>query len=137
VWAVGTQHQPRRPRLRLRRPGDPAADAVATRDREERLGGTLAHKIRSSLTYYQDTAEAGACEIRLHSCTLYASLFRYYDDILVNPHAWGEPASANPTLHLRKLDGGQLGAHCMDSFERVWDMPSRGTERRPDGRRPH
>jgi hypothetical protein len=23
--------------------------------------------------------------------------------ILVNPHAWGEPASANPALHLRKL----------------------------------
>jgi hypothetical protein len=101
--------------------GDPAGDAVAIRDREEGLGGTLAHKIRSSLTYYRDIAAAGDCEIRLHGCTLYASLFRYDDDILVNPHAWGEPASANPTLHLRKLDGGQLAAHYMDSFERVWD----------------
>ena len=23
--------------------------------------------------------------------------------------------------HLRKLDGGQVAAHYMDSFERVWD----------------
>ncbi len=30
--------------------GDPASDAVATRDREEGLGGTLAAKIRSALT---------------------------------------------------------------------------------------
>jgi hypothetical protein len=38
----------------------------------------------------------------------------------VNPHAWGEPASANPALHLRRLDGGQVAAHYTDSFERVW-----------------
>jgi hypothetical protein len=29
--------------------------------------------------------------------------------------------SANLTLHLRKLDGGQVAAHYADSFERVWD----------------
>jgi hypothetical protein len=101
--------------------GDPTGDAVATRDREERLGGTLAAKIRSSLTYYRDIAAAGDCEVRLHACTLYASLFRYDDDIIVNPHAWGAPASANPALHLCRLDGGQVAAHYADSFERVWD----------------
>jgi len=63
---------------------------------EEGLGGTLAHKIRSSLTYYRDIAAAGDCEIRLHGCTLYASLFRYDNDILVNPHAWGEPGFGQP-----------------------------------------
>ena len=59
--------------------------------------------------------------MRLHSCTLYASLFRYDDEIMVNPHAFGEPASANPVLHMRRLDGGQVAALYMDSFERVWD----------------
>jgi hypothetical protein len=39
---------------------------------------------------------------------------------MVNPHAWGEPTSANLVLHLRRLDGGQVAATCMDSFERVW-----------------
>lgn len=100
--------------------GDPRSDAVAARDREEGLGGTLAAKICSSLTYYRQIAASGECEVRLHATTLYASLFRYDDEIMVNPHAWGEPASANPALHLRRLDGGQVAAHYMNCFERVW-----------------
>jgi hypothetical protein len=59
--------------------------------------------------------------MRLHSCTLYASLFRYDDEIMVNPHAFGEPASAISVLRLRRLDGGQVAALYMDSFGRVWD----------------
>jgi len=101
--------------------GDPACDAVATRDREEGLGGTLAHKIRSALTYYRPLAGVDGCQMRLHSTTLYTSLFRYDDEIMANPHAFGEPASANPVLHLRRLDGGQLAGHYMACFERVWD----------------
>ena len=101
--------------------GDPASDAVATRDREEGLGGTLAAKIRSALTYYRPLAGVDGCQIRLHATTLYASLFRYDDEIMANPHAYGEPASANPTLHLRRLDGGQVAEHYIACFERVWE----------------
>jgi len=101
--------------------GDPGSDAVATRDREERLGGTLAAKIRSALTYYRPLATVDGCQLRLHATTLYASLFRYDEEIMVNPHAYGEPASANPTLHLRRLDGGQVAAHYMACFDRVWE----------------
>jgi hypothetical protein len=50
----------------------------------------------------------------------YAWLFRYDDEILVNPHAYGDAASANPTLHLRRLDGGTLADRYMASVERVW-----------------
>ena len=39
---------------------------------------------------------------------------------LANPHADGEPASANSTLHLR-LDGGQIAEHYIACFERVWE----------------
>lgn len=100
--------------------GDPVSDAVATRDQEEGLSGTLAPKIRSALTYYRSLADVNGCELRLHSTTLYASLFRYDDEIMVNPHAYGEPASANPVLHFRHLDGGQLAEHYVACFERVW-----------------
>ena len=100
--------------------GDPDSDAVATRDREEELGGTLAHKIRSALTYYRKLVGVERFQMRLHSTTLYASLFRYDDEIMVNPHTYGEPASANPALHLRRIDGGQLTDHYVTCFERVW-----------------
>lgn len=100
--------------------GDPASDAVAIRDREEDIGGTLPAKIRSALTYYRPLLDVGKCEVRLHSTTLYASLFRYDDEIMVNPHAYGEASSANAALHLRRLDGGQVADHYIASFERVW-----------------
>ncbi|YCK41468.1 XRE family transcriptional regulator [Actinomadura sp. ATCC 39365] len=100
--------------------GDPDAQSVETRDREGGLGGTLPAKIRSSLTYYRTLPDLDGCEIRLHATTLYASLFRYDDDILVNPHAYGEQASANPNFHFHRLDGGTMAEHYMSSFERVW-----------------
>ncbi|MEU8269310.1 XRE family transcriptional regulator [Sphaerisporangium sp. NPDC049002] len=110
--------------------GDPSSEAVAIRDREEGLGGTLAAKIRSSLTYYRTLVDLDGCEVRLHATTLYASLFRYDDELLMNPHAYGEAASANPTFHLRQLDGGTLTDHYVASFERVWAeaMPWSGNE---------
>lgn len=100
--------------------GDPESEAVAIRDREEGIAATLAAKIRSALTYYEPLLDVDGCEVRLHSTTLYASLFRYDDEVMVNPHAYGEPASANPTLHLRMLDGGRVAQHYLSSFERVW-----------------
>ncbi|MCN0153383.1 helix-turn-helix transcriptional regulator [Salinispora arenicola] len=110
--------------------GDPSSDAVMIRDREEGLGGTLGAKIRASLTYYRELAGVDGCEIRLHPTTLYTSLFRYDDEILVNPHAYGEAASANPTFHFRRVDGGGLFEHYTASFDRVWAtaVPWLGTE---------
>jgi hypothetical protein len=110
--------------------GEPNSDAVAVRDREEGLGGTLAAKIRASMTYYRQLAATDGCEIRLHATTLYASLFRYDDEVLMNPHAYGEAASANPTFHFRHLDGGGLFEHYVSSFERIWAtaMPWQGGE---------
>lgn len=110
--------------------GDPEGEAVAVRDREEGIGGTLAAKIRSALTYYRSLVDVDGCEVRLHSTTLYASLFRYDDEILANTHVYGEPASANPVLHLRRLDGGTVAGQYLASFERVWDtaMPWSGGE---------
>ncbi|MGK5520753.1 XRE family transcriptional regulator [Micromonospora sp. URMC 107] len=110
--------------------GDPSSDAVAVRDREEQLGGTLGAKIRAALTYYRELAGVDGCEIRLHPTTLYNSLFRYDDEVLVNPHAYGEAASANPTFHFRRLDGGGLFEHYVNSFDRVWAtaVPWQGAE---------
>ncbi len=49
---------------------------------------------------------------------------------LAAKNAYGEPASANPTLHLRRIDGGAVADHYIASFERVWlaAMPWSGSD---------
>lgn len=101
--------------------GDPSSRAIDIRDREESLRGTLAAKVQASLTYYRELIGIPGCEIRLHGTTLYASLFRYDDNLLVNPHIWGQPASANPILYLRRLDGAGWFDRYTESFNSVWD----------------
>ncbi|MDJ0346298.1 XRE family transcriptional regulator [Streptomyces sp. H10-C2] len=100
--------------------GDPAGQAVAIRGREEGIGDTLAAKIRASLTYYRTLLPEAGCEVRLHDTTLYTSLFRYDDNLLVNPHVWGQPASANPLLHLKRADVTGWFDNYARSFEAVW-----------------
>ncbi|MCP9207180.1 XRE family transcriptional regulator [Streptomyces cucumeris] len=100
--------------------GDPTGEAVRIRGREEGIGDTLAAKIRASLTYYRDLVGYPGCEVRLHDTTLYNSIFRYDDHLMVNPHIWGQPASANPILQLRQTDGGEWFQRYGDSFEAVW-----------------
>jgi transcriptional regulator with XRE-family HTH domain len=101
--------------------GDPQGHAVAIRGREEGIGDSLAAKIRASLTYYRPLLDTPGCEIRLHDSTLYNSLFRYDDDLLVNPHVWGQPASANPLMHLQKdRELGWFDSYA-SSFDAVWD----------------
>jgi transcriptional regulator with XRE-family HTH domain len=115
--------------------GDPLSESVAVRDREEGLQGTLPAKIRASMTYYRDLLSVDRSEIRQHGTTLYASLFRYDDQMLVNPHIWGQPASANPLLHLqRSEDAGWFDLYS-ESFDAVWEQARQWTptEGNPNG----
>nr|WP_324616654.1 XRE family transcriptional regulator [Streptomyces sp. NRRL F-5065] len=100
--------------------GNPDGQAVAVRGCEEGIGDTLAAKIRASLTYYRPLLGEAGCAVRLHDTTLYTSMFRYDDDLLVNPHVWGQPASANPLLHLRRADGTGWFDNYARSFDAVW-----------------
>lgn len=99
--------------------GDPNGRAVAIRGQEEGIGDALAAKIRASLSYYRSLLTTDGCEVRLHDTTLYSSLFRYDEDILVNPHVWGQPASANPVFHFREQPGS-LAENYRNSFDAVW-----------------
>jgi hypothetical protein len=104
--------------------GNPLGRAVETRDREEGLHGTLSAKIKASLTYYRRLVGVDNCEIRLHDTTLYASIFRFDDHLIANPHIWGQPASANPVMHLRRVEASGWFDRYADSFDAVWDTAS-------------
>jgi transcriptional regulator with XRE-family HTH domain len=100
--------------------GEPGCDAVALRGAEEGIGDGLVARIRLALGYMRDAFDEPGVSVRLHGTTLYNSLYRYDDDLLVNTHAYGVPAGQSPVLHLRRFPGGRLFDHYMASFERVW-----------------
>jgi transcriptional regulator with XRE-family HTH domain len=100
--------------------GEPGCDAVALRGAEEGIGDGLVARIRLALGYMRDAFDEPGVSVRLHDTTLYNSLYRYDDDLLVNAHAYGVAAGQSPVLHLRRLPGGRLFDHYMASFERVW-----------------
>jgi transcriptional regulator with XRE-family HTH domain len=100
--------------------GDPSGNAVQGRGREEGLGNGLAHRILLSLRYYQSILPAAGIELRLHNTTLYASIFRSDDSMLVNAHIYGSTAGQNPVLHLRRVPGGRVFDQYVNSFDKVW-----------------
>ena len=104
--------------------GDPDSDAVRRRGEEERIGDGLAARVRLSLVYLRDAIGTPGVELRFHATTLYNSIYRFDDDMLVNAHVYGAPAAQSPVLHLRRLPGGRLVDHYQASFERVWDQAS-------------
>jgi hypothetical protein len=104
--------------------GDPDSDAVRRRGEEERIGDGMAARVRLGLLYLRDAIGAPGVELRFHATTLYNSIYRFDNDMLVNAHVYGAPAAHSPVLHLRRLPGGRLVDHYQASFERVWEQAS-------------
>lgn len=101
--------------------GDPSCDAVALRGREERIGDGMAARIRLAVSYLCPVFDAPGVEARSHATTLYNSIYRFDDELLVNTHVYGAAARQSPVLRLRRIAGGQLFDYYMASFERVWE----------------
>jgi Domain of unknown function (DUF5919) len=104
--------------------GDPDSEAVHRRGEEERIGDGLAARVRLGLMYLRGAIGAPGVELRFHATTLYNSIYRFDDDMLVNAHVYGAPAAHSPVLHLRRLPGGRLFDYYQASFERVWEQAS-------------
>lgn len=64
--------------------GDPDCDAVAVRGREEGTGDALAAKIRNVMSFYEKLKGTESVFVGFHSVTLYNSIYRYDDEMLVN-----------------------------------------------------
>lgn len=102
--------------------GDPASRAVARRSDEEGIGkGTLAAKVRNALAFFKPLDGVPNVAIRSHGTTLYNSIYRFDDDMLINTHVYGFMAAHAPLLHLRRLSGGDLFETYSESFDSVWN----------------
>ena len=103
--------------------GDPESDAINLRSHEERLGdGTLGARIRYGLVPYAPLQGVPGVEFRFHTTTLYNSIFRFDDEMIVNNHVYGVPGAHAPALHLRKLGAGDLFSIYVKSFVDVWAL---------------
>lgn len=99
--------------------GDPLGASARMRGAEEMIGAGLEHRCDLSLTYARKWLAPEV--VRLHDTTLYASVLRFDDDVLVNWHLYGAPAADSPMLHLRAGQPGGIAQAVLSSFERVWE----------------
>ncbi|MEU9414884.1 helix-turn-helix transcriptional regulator [Streptomyces sp. NPDC048272] len=100
--------------------GDPDCRAVEQRgvDEGHRI---MDGKIRNALMNYRPLFTSHPdIGFRLHDATLYNSLFRADDEMLVNTHVYGIGAYMAPVLHLRRLPGGGLFGTYANSIEQTW-----------------
>ena len=102
--------------------GDRDAPEVAQRSLDEGIGEhTIAAKIEHALAFFGPLAGTPGVEIRTHGTVLYNSIYRFDDEMIVNPHVYGKVASHAPALHLRRLSAGDLFTTYEDSFTAVWE----------------
>lgn len=115
--------------------GDPAGESARIRGGEEGIGDLLRSRCELAINYAQRWLADYPQAIRIHDTTLYASLLRFDDDVLVNWHLYGSSAAESPVLHVRRTDARGVADASLRSFERVWAaaMPAscQTPERRP------
>ncbi|MGX1774785.1 helix-turn-helix domain-containing protein [Nocardia brasiliensis] len=101
--------------------GDPDGKHVELRTTEERIGeGAIAAKIRNVLAFFKPVLAVPGIEFRLHDTTLYNSIYRFDDEMIVNMHVHGHMAPQSPAMHLRQLSGGTLFELYTESFDSIW-----------------
>jgi hypothetical protein len=101
--------------------GDPESSQVAERGTGEGIGDAIAAKVRNAFALYRSLTEIEGVEIRLHSTTLYASIYRSDDEVLINSHAYGVHASNAPVIQIRHTTPGDFAEIYLESFDRVWN----------------
>ena len=100
--------------------GEPDSPAVQLRAQEEGIGENMTARSKLSLDVLRPTLGTPGIEVRTHDTTLYNSIYRFDEHLLVNTHVYGSQAPQNPVMHLRRVPGGRLFDHYMQSFDRVW-----------------
>lgn len=101
--------------------GDADSPNVQQRGTEERFGHGIESRCRLAQMHCQPLLKVPGVEVRTHGTTLYNSLYRVDDQLLVNAHAFGVNAYSAPVWHLRRNGHGGMFDTYADSFNAVWD----------------
>ncbi|MFK4064249.1 XRE family transcriptional regulator [Streptomyces sp. NPDC029674] len=100
--------------------GDAESPNVQARGQEEKFGHGIESRCRLALMHYSSLTGVSGIEIRTHETTLYNSLYRADDQLLVNAHVWGVNAYGAPVWHLRRNGEGGMSDTYAQSFDAVW-----------------
>lgn len=104
--------------------GDADSSNVQARGCEERFGHGIESRCRLALMHYRPLADVPGIEIRTHATTLYNSLYRSDDQVMVNAHVWGANAYRAPVWHLRRNGNDGMFDTYISSFNSAWATAS-------------
>ena len=102
--------------------GDPTSPKIIERGEEEQFGEGIVSRSKVALLHYQPLTSCEGVQIRVHGTTLYNSIYRFDNTMLVNAHVYGCNAYSAPVLHLRRRVKGGLFDTYLESFESVWAL---------------
>ncbi|WP_432044363.1 helix-turn-helix domain-containing protein [Streptomyces asiaticus] len=100
--------------------GDADSPHVQQRGQEEKFGHGIESRCRLALLHYRPLIGTPGVEVRTHGTTLYNSLYRADDQVMVNAHVWGVNAYGAPVWHLRRHGEGGMFDTYAQSFDAVW-----------------
>jgi lambda repressor-like predicted transcriptional regulator len=100
--------------------GDAQSSSVRMRGSEEKFGGGIEARCEEAFSRYRPFVGTSNIEVRTHGTTLYNSIYRADDEMLVNTHIFGINADSASLWHYRKAATGTLIAGYQESFEAVW-----------------
>jgi hypothetical protein len=108
--------------------GDAEAAAVGERGEEERYGHGIETRCRVALMHYSPLIDTPGVEVHRHATTLYNSIYRGDDQMLVNAHVFGMNAYGAPLWHLRRESEGGIFDGYAESYEAVWALSRQATK---------
>lgn len=101
--------------------GDPHGDNMSLRGEEEGIGESVKARSHNSVELLRPYATTPGFDVRTHQTTLYTSIFRVDDDVIVNFHIYGSPGRDNPVMILSRSQEPRFWATLERAFTRVWD----------------
>lgn len=101
---------------------DPDSAAIRRRSGEEMLFDALVSRAEIARDVLDPLFTAATVEYRAHAATVYTSIFRFDEQMLVNHHLYGVYGYLAPLLHLKRTGEGGLFDMYRASFDRVWHV---------------
>lgn len=101
--------------------GAPDSQVMTLRGEEEGIGESVIARSRNSVELLAPYDLTPGLHIRTHQTTLYSSIFRVDDAVIVNFHIYGSPGRNNPVMLLSRHEEPRLWATLERAFTRVWD----------------